>query len=234
MMGTQKSASVASKRRVKKEERHYAPLTRLQRSLLKEIRELYSMVGLDIGEIVERTSGVERTTSLRSVRDTVVRGQVIESYAMIDALLEITIRRYYFGTGPKAIKDFGRSKRVHKFNQLLEELSVIQKLRQVKKVVAMPKAVTRKIERVNAVRNVLAHSLLPREGRFSWKYKGHDIFSLPGISSFRDDVDVIIDFLLPEVANVWPEGTTESHGDRQLIAEPPESFAPLVTQQDSR
>jgi hypothetical protein len=91
-----------------------------------------------------------------------------------------------------------KTKKFKNFNyHILEELSLMQKLRYVKDLRDVPRAVSADIERLNALRNGLAHAFFPenlRKSRPVWK--GRNIFSLEGVKVFMEDTAEINNFFL--------------------------------------
>jgi hypothetical protein len=71
----------------------------------------------------------------------------------------------------------------------------MQKLRFVKAIKHIPKAIVSDIERLNALRNGLAHALFPENLKKSKPvYKGKNIFSLEGIKQLQEDMDHLRDY----------------------------------------
>jgi hypothetical protein len=71
------------------------------------------------------------------------------------------------------------------------------KLRFIRGISKVPKPVVADIERLNALRNGLAHSFFPenlRKSRPEWK--GRKIFTLEGLQVFLDDMAKIDEFFL--------------------------------------
>jgi hypothetical protein len=176
-------------------------LTRLQKNLVAEINGLLSTLGLNSQDVIDSSTGEERTVRLRLIRNHLVRGEVITAYTLIDDCVGAKLRLYYFKTSKGSIKNLRRSKKVGNFNLLLEEMSLMQKLRQLKNIRSIPSAVTRKIERINALRNRLAHIFF-FEGRHSSKYQGKDIFSSEGLDLFMQDVQSLYEYFYPTLYDI--------------------------------
>ena len=71
----------------------------------------------------------------------------------------------------------------------------MQKLRHVKSIKKMPRNILSAIERLNALRNGLAHAFFPENLRKSKpKWKGKDIFSLEGVKALGEDFDDVVEF----------------------------------------
>jgi len=71
----------------------------------------------------------------------------------------------------------------------------------------MPSEIRESIERINALRNAIAHSYTPENRR---QYKGHkavvyqktDIFSKEGVTKFLQDAIRVLDYLVIEAYGV--------------------------------
>src|SRR5438876_10154883 len=105
--------------------------TRKQRALLTEIEEISATFGLDYTNIGEYEPAA-RTPRLEATKRTLVRGQVILFYTLVDEFLGMEIRRFFFGRR-RTFPQLWRTKRFRFFNyHILEELSLLPKLRLAK------------------------------------------------------------------------------------------------------
>ena len=76
------------------------------------------------------------------------------------------------------------------FNLLLSELSLIQKVRELRTIPPVPSTVSRTIDRLNAVRNAVADSFYG-PSRYSTSYRGKDVFTLEGLRLVLEDTDAV-------------------------------------------
>ncbi len=161
--------------------------TKKQRVLVRELREICAEFNLDY-ENISAYSPTERTAYLEAARDKIVRGQVVIWYTVVDEFLNVEICRYYFGR-KRTFPELWRTKRFQAFNyHVIEELHLMQKLRHVRTIRNIPKDVVADIERLNALRNGLAHALFPENlKRTQPKWKGQSIFSLSGLKALQAD-----------------------------------------------
>jgi hypothetical protein len=173
-----------------------ARLTSLQKRLLAEICEIADLTRLDYSK-VQQYDPEERTTRLRLMKDQLIRSQVIMDYTFVDEMLGAAICRYFFGKKRDFIK-LWKTKKFRNFNHyVLEVLGLTEKLRLVKETGKVPKDVSRKVEKLNALRNGLAHSFFPENLRAGKPtYGGRDIFTAEGLRTFLADVERIEDFFL--------------------------------------
>jgi hypothetical protein len=171
-----------------------ASLTLKQKRLIKELREFSSLFSLDYYNI-EQYPKDTRTTYLELAKDKLIRVQVIMWYTLVDEFLNIELSHYFFGRS-RSFLYLWRTKRFQNFNHyFLEELSLLQKLRFVRSIIKVPKNIIADIERLNSLRNGLAHSFFPQNLRKSQPiWKGKDIFSLEGVALFEEDMDKVDGF----------------------------------------
>jgi hypothetical protein len=171
-------------------------LTKKQRALVRELRDICTEFNFDYQNISAYPLD-ERTPYLEAARDKIVRGQVIIWYTLVDEFLSNEMCRYYFGR-KKSFSRLWRTKRFRIFNHhVIEELHLMQKLRHVRAFRSLPRDVRGDIERLNALRNGLAHALFPENLKKTQpKWKGQDIFSLAGLKSLHEDFVGIVDFFL--------------------------------------
>jgi len=97
--------------------------------------------------------------------------------------------RYFFGAKADFIK-LWKTQKFKNFNYyVVESLSLMEKLRFVKSTIKVPKGLAADIDRLNTLRNGIAHAFYPenlRSAKPTWK--GKDIFSLAGIEAFVADM----------------------------------------------
>lgn len=171
-------------------------LTKHQRRLVNELGEVASLLRLDYHEI-ESYERDARTPLLERMKRQFIIGEVITSYTLTDEHLNVEIAHFFFGRKRNFIA-LWKTKKFKLFNyHVLEELSLMAKLRFVKSITKMPKAVAADIERLNALRNGLAHAFFPenlKKSRPEWK--GRNIFTLEGLQSFLEDVAKINAYFL--------------------------------------
>jgi hypothetical protein len=180
-----------------KENRMTSGLTRKQKTLMKELDSIFSLIGMDYWEI-GKYSEESRTGMLEFQRRQAIIGQIIGYYTFVSQLVDWAVCIYFFRLGKRRVA-WG-SEKLQKFNDyILESRSLLEKLRIVKSVYEIPKNVVRDVERLNALRNVVAHRCFFEESE-DWRregkavYKGKNIFTLEGIKMFREDMKRVVDF----------------------------------------
>lgn len=124
-----------------------------------------------------------------------IRGQIIMYYTLVDDILGDQILRYYFGEKSDSTK-FRETKRFQLFNHhIIEDLSLLKKLYFVRDIMAVPKNVIEEINRLNALRNGIAHLFSPEHSkRYKPFWKGKDIFTFDGIKSMVEDMEKVFLF----------------------------------------
>lgn len=167
-----------------------ATLTPKQKKIVAEIREVARLAGLDLDAVCAGHS-LGKTTALQLLERKLIRAEVIHTYTLIDEILACSICGFYFTS------DFPREwkrKPFQLFNyHVIEELSLLQKLRFVKSIKPRVKRFAGDIEALNALRNGLAHAFFPenlKKNKPLWK--GLPIFSLDGMKRFANDSDELV------------------------------------------
>jgi hypothetical protein len=171
-------------------------LTQRQRRLAAEIEEIAVLLRLDYPNITSYQRDA-RTPLLEMIQRKLIISEVITSYTLTDEHLNIRLCHYFFGRKKSFIK-LWKTKRFKLFNyHVLEELPLMAKLRFLKATSKVPKPVAADIERLNALRNGLAHAFFPENLKKSKpEWKGKKIFSLDGLRAFLDDMTKLDDYFL--------------------------------------
>lgn len=133
----------------------------------------------------------------------IVRSEVITKYTLIDEFLTVIICHYYFKRPKKnlSFRALWKTKKFQIFNHyIMDDTYLLQKMRVVRAIGEIPSEVRNAIERINAVRNGIAHSFFPENRRqyMAYKkviYRDEDIFTTAGMDKFREDYDLVSDYL---------------------------------------
>jgi hypothetical protein len=165
-----------------------SPLTKKQKRLVAELHKLYKLLSLDFYDI-KAYPKQRRTPQLELMWRAAVRQEVVTAYTHIDEYLASELCVHFFGTG-RWFPALWKTKRFQLFNaHFLEEISLMPKFRYVKALKKIPKSIAADIERLNALRNAVAHSFFPenvKRSRAMWK--GQSVFSPEGIERFSEDI----------------------------------------------
>jgi hypothetical protein len=160
------------------------------------------MAGMDHWNI-EEYEEPRRTTQLEMMKDQLVRSVVIIKYTLIDELLSNIIVHKYFERPGREIsyRRLWRTKSFTAFaHHILDGLYLLQKMRLVHDLRAIPRDHRDTIERLNALRNAMAHSFFP-ENRYQYReqkkvvYRRLDIRTVQGFTQFLEDCQSTIDYL---------------------------------------
>jgi hypothetical protein len=188
-------------------------LTPTQRRLIDEIKEISESVRMDYWNILDYEEEA-RTSVLGVIKQKLIRGEIIMQYTLIDECLSVIISDYYFRRDPKTQSTFRRLWQTKKFqlfvNYFLDEAYLLNKMRMVHEIKALPSDVRKALERINALRNAIAHSFFP-ENRRQYKaqkmvmYQNANIFSKEGIAKFLQDTGLVEDHLMHQAFGVKPD-----------------------------
>lgn len=186
-------------------------LTPKQRRLIAEIEDIAAAIQMDYWNIADYDED-GRTYILEVMKQQLIRSQIIMSYTLIDEFLSVIICHFYFKR-PKEPFTFTRLWRTKKFqlfaHYFLDETYLLNKMRLVHAIKEMPSDIRNGIERINAVRNAIAHSFFP-ENRRQYKaykkvmYRDANIFSKEGITKFLNDAERAQDYLMQQAFGVNP------------------------------
>jgi hypothetical protein len=178
-------------------------LTPKQRRLQTEIEEISAFVHMDHWNILEYPEET-RTTHLELMRRKLILGEIIMKYTYVDEMLSVVICHYYFKRPHKELsfRELWRTKKFRTFSQhVLDDTYVLNKMKLVRAIGEIPPAIRSAIERINALRNAVAHSFFPENRRqYAMRkaiiYQGSDIYTKQGIEKFADDFRNVNEYLL--------------------------------------
>jgi hypothetical protein len=167
-----------------------------------EATAMARLVGANVDEIKDKSD-----VRLMLAIDKLVIAEVVTQYTLIDEMLAEIIVRHFFDIEPDVLH-FEKAWKREKFkifvHHILDEMFLLKKLSLVQAIRPVPSGVSRIINRMNAVRNGLAHSFFPenrKENRATGKvlYEGADIRSLDGLRQFKDDAATAYRYLYDRV-----------------------------------
>jgi hypothetical protein len=167
-----------------------------------EVTAMARLVGAKVDEIKDK-SDVRPMLAINKL----VIAEVVAQYTLIDEMLAEIIVRHFFDIEPDVLH-FEKAWKREKFkifvHHMLDEMFLLKKLSLVQAIRPVPSGVSRIINRINAVRNGLAHSFFPenrKENRAAGKVldAGADIRSLDGLRQFKDDAATAYRYLYDRV-----------------------------------
>jgi hypothetical protein len=175
-----------------------ARLNPTQRRLVREINNLLDSFNLNPLKITQDSDQESWTPRLQLARNQLIRSQIIMDYTLIDEFLNTRIAHFFFGKR-RPFWNLWRTKSFKLFNyHVLEELSLLKKLQLVRAISPLPNKIREDIERLNALRNGIAHAFFPenlKKSKPAWK--GKSIFAEVGVHQYQQDMRVVIDYFVP-------------------------------------
>jgi hypothetical protein len=195
-------------------------LTPKQKKLIKELEEINSLLSLDYQNILQYHKNW-RTPHLEVIKQQLIRGQIITWYTLADEFLSMELCYYFFGE-KKSFIYLWRTKKFQNFNHfIIEELYLIKKLQFVKKIKNIPSSISENIERLNWLRNGLAHSFFPDNLKKSKPiYKGKHVFTLEGLRLLKQDFDKMFELFIKKSILTHlekPRRKTKNHSNKPLL-----------------
>ena len=167
-------------------------MAKISLNLADEAVAIVQLLGVNVDEIKDKSD----------VR-LVLAAEVASQYALIDEILAEIIVRYFFDIEPDLLH-FEKAWKTEKFkifvHHILDEMVLLKKLSIVRAIGPVPNEVSKIIDRINTVRNGIAHSFFPengKENRATGKVldAGADIRSLDELRQFKDDADTAYRYL---------------------------------------
>lgn len=174
-------------------------LTRAQRRVANEIEEVLRIGGYDWRVVEELYEPDARLAQLQRIKEGFIRAKIIEDYVFADELLSVVILSYYFP--PQRFSKRYRNKKMTTFiHFVMEEMFLLRKLALVKDIRDFDKGVAAKLATLNALRNAMAHSFVPKQKRDFRKtkkvtYRGQDIYATACFEAYDADMCDMHDYL---------------------------------------
>ena len=168
---------------------------------LQEVRDIVGLLNLD-HEALSRSSR-DPESQLIVAKHKLIRGQLVIWYTLIDEFLANRMCRYFFGT-KRSFPQLWRTAKFKTFNHfIVGTLTLLEKLRLARAITPIPKAICQDIERLNALRNGMAHAFFPENLRtLKPLWRGKDVFSLEGLRTLKEDMDTVISYFARR--EPWP------------------------------
>jgi len=172
-------------------------LTAAQRRMVTELHAIAEATGMDFWNADERET--HRTEFLRLALRQIVNARIINRYTMVDEYLTMIICDYYFWrrVRERTYRRLWQMKEFQTFNHfLMDETYIINKMNIVKAIDPLPSQVEAIINRMDALRNAIAHSLFPENRRKHMPakkvlYDSVDIYTIDGVRKLESDFQTI-------------------------------------------
>jgi hypothetical protein len=163
----------------------------------RDALEIAAMTGVDRLSIT--LSPIQAEVAISKM----VTAHVVTRYTLTDQVLADTIFIYFFRIEPPSQRfESEWSTEAHRifFHHILDETFLLKKLAIVHAIRPVPSDTTATIQKMNALRNAIAHSFIPesrKEYRASGKllYANLDIRTPVGLKKFDSDMDNALDYL---------------------------------------
>jgi hypothetical protein len=178
-------------------------LTPAEERLRSEVEEIASLVEMDLWNIEQFPPGPLRADYLKSMKDRLVRSEVVIRYALLDEFLTDIICDYYFHRPNKKVgyRKLWKTKHFKIFvHFLMDETFLLKKLAMVEAIMDVPTQVSKAIKRINDVRNALTHSFfLENRRRYmadkEVMYNGVYLSCREGVEKFQHDYEIAREYL---------------------------------------
>lgn len=138
------------------------------------------------------------------VKQKIIRGAIINAHAYLDHLLTLHINKIVFNKRAKNLKKIMDRNDVIKNTNLylIREIDFEKKRKWLNKIISgwMRKDIYKRLEDINGIRNIIAHSYnfdIRKDDYWNktLPYKGNDIMSYDGISTFMADIGDVSTYL---------------------------------------
>ena len=132
------------------------PLGTNMTDLLEDARSIAFLVGVDLDTV--KVSTIRLEVAIHKM----VVAEVVTQYTLLDEILGEIIIEYFFKVDRATLRSSEEPNSYTIFsNHILDEMFLLKKMAIVHAIKVLPGEVTSVIQRVNSLRNALAHSLFP-------------------------------------------------------------------------
>jgi hypothetical protein len=174
-------------------------LTKAQRRVVDEIESVLRISGYDWREIEAHYEPDQRLGQLERIKLDFMRAKVVGDYVFVDELLTVIIVSYFFPAKDFPTRYSDRKMRTF-MHFVMEELFMLRKLALVQEIRNFDSKMVEMIQKLNALRNAMAHSFVPENKRDYRKSKTivwnkQDINTIKGLQAFDNDMFILNDYL---------------------------------------
>jgi hypothetical protein len=177
--------------------RREQPTSRSTKDLYADAVAITDIVGIDPDD----AKGSD--LRLQLVINKAVIAEVVTKYTLLDEILGEIIVQYFFDVEPQALHygDYWKTEKFRLFvHHVLDEMYLLKKMQFVHAMKKLPSDVIDALQKINALRNALAHSFFP-ENRREFKNIGTvlsggiDIHTPVEVKRFLEDADKAFRYL---------------------------------------
>lgn len=163
-------------------------LSRQNKDLVKEIEEIRRVTLTNYDNIHEYS---QKTVRLKAIKEQLIRGRVIMWHSWVDESMDHAISNYFFYNHKRGGR--GRigwnSNKYSRFKYyLLERVAFRRKMELVLIIKPFWRKYKNIVEKLDSLRNILAHSFFPEDRPKKPLYKNKDIFTLEGVTLLETDM----------------------------------------------
>jgi hypothetical protein len=164
-------------------------LTPDQTKALEELHVISTIVGYDLEMIRDPARADWVSADINDSREMIIRGYLVTEFTVLDELMDRYLLRYFLEEDlDSSLGELRDAERGMNFiHHVLQNLYLLQKFALFEKVEQPPMSVRQYIQRVNDLRNAVAHTFVIEKRRSAPTYKGLDIFSIDGLTQFALD-----------------------------------------------
>lgn len=171
-------------------------------ALQAELDEVIELAGLKKIEIPEDLTKPYITIlpDIEKQKRRIITMMVLGEYLQIDSKMSVLVTNFFFkhcqGTW-EATQSIVETTEFEVFQKkIVNEMPFLRKLSILKEIYEIPKDIVSKVNKVNDLRNAIAHSLVPENLEHNRTlYNEQSIFTNAGIKAFLTDVQSVMDFL---------------------------------------
>ena len=175
-----------------------------------ELERIHKLAGLKKIKVWRKDKRTRVLSDLEGQKRRLITMIVLDSYLQIDNKMGILITNFFFNHCQKIDKVVQKITSSSEFkvfqSSILNEMPFMRKISTLKKIIDVPKYITADINRINDLRNAIAHSLIPEtleNDRTSYKRKS--IFSIEGVETLDKDTEKIMSFLQNHFVQAFEE-----------------------------
>jgi len=179
---------------------------------IKEVEWFFKLSGLS--SLRDKTEDIMIFPNLESQQKQLVNNIILNTYLQINSKLDILISNFFFNhcqNNYEPVVEITTSDRFRVFqSHILDEMPFLRKLSILKTYTIIPKEIIKNIEKINDLRNAVAHSLIPEKLRNDRTlYLGKSIYTKEGIKLFYKEAGRTLGFLQKEFVKCFKRNPPE-------------------------
>ncbi len=185
------------------------------RKINKRIKEVEWFIELSgLGSLKNKTKDIMIFSNLDGQQKQLVNNIILNTYLQINLKLDILVSNFFFNhcqNNYEPVVEITTSNRFKVFQSyILDEMPFLRKLSILKTFTVIPKEVIKNIEKINDLRNAVAHSLIPEKLKNDRTlYSGKSIYTKEGINLFNKEVRITLNFLQKEFVECFKKNPAE-------------------------